>query len=254
MISKNRRKRVTRLHLKKYRDLEGLFIAEGDKVVEDLLSAGLRMEECWFCPATTQGKGNLPEFLRDHAHLCHEATPQDMSAVSQMTTPPGLLGVFVKPQIEGPDFTDWVVAVDRLQDPGNLGTLIRSCDWFGIRHLLCSEGTVDAFNHKVVQASMGAIARVNLHYLDLVKALETAPVPVYGTFLEGENVYTARIPVKGILLMGNESQGIHPDYGPLLKGRLHIPPQGVGQVESLNIGVAAGIFLSEIRRRDLANP
>jgi TrmH family RNA methyltransferase len=255
MVSKNRRKWVNRLHQKKYREQEGLFLAEGEKIIEELLTGGCELHECWI--SADNGEENTAAlieqrglgFLNGHLDQCLTASSQDMIAVSQMTQPPGVLAVFHQPQ-PGPIAEDqWIVAVDRLQDPGNFGTLIRSCDWFGIRHILASEGTVDTYNSKVVQSSMGALARVAVHRVDLPSRLKETDLPVLGTYMEGENLYTAEMPEAGILLMGNESQGIHQDYNGIISGRIRIPNYRKPCVESLNVGVAAAVILGEIRRR-----
>ncbi len=255
MVSKNRRKWVSRLHQKKYRDQEGLFLAEGEKITEELLAGGCELRECWI--STHQDEDNAArlmaekglDFLKVHADRCLTVSQGDMKTVSQMTQPPGLLAVFAMPRPGTIPEDQWMVAVDRLQDPGNFGTLIRSCDWFGIRHILASEGTVDTYNAKVVQSSMGALARVSVHRVDLKAQLEASRLPVWGTFVEGEPLYTADIPRAGILLLGNESQGIHPDYSGLIHGSLSIPAFCRPCVESLNVGVAAAVILAEIRRR-----
>ncbi len=255
MVSKNRRKWLSRLHQKKYREQEGLFLAEGENIIEEFLTGGCELRECWI--SADKGEENAAalieqkglDFLTGHLDQCLTASPRDMMAVSQMTQPPGLLAVFRQPQ-PGPLPEDqWMVAVDRLQDPGNFGTLVRSCDWFGIRHILASEGTVDTYNSKVVQSSMGALARVAVHRVDLLSKLKETGLPVWGTYTEGENLYAAEIPEAGILLMGNESQGIHPDYDGIIGSRIRIPNFQQPCVESLNVGVAAAIILAEIRRR-----
>lgn len=254
MVSKNRLKWISRLHRRKYRDQEGLFLAEGAKITEELLAGGFELLECWIVTPDRDGVQDRDplSFLGPHREKCLTVSSGELSAVSQLVQPSGVLSVFRKPAPGPLDFSDWVVAVDRLQDPGNLGTLIRSCDWFGIRHLLCSEGTVDVFNHKVVQASMGGLARVQVHYLDLERVLEEARVPVWGTYLDGENIYGQGFGGPGILLFGNESQGIRPDWDHLVDRRLRIPAFRAAHVESLNIGVSAGILMAELRRQQPA--
>ena len=149
---------------------------------------------------------------------------------------------------------DWVLALDDVQDPGNMGTIIRLADWFGIRDIFCSEATVDCFNPKVVQATMGAIARVRVHYVPLPKFLQrmsSEGIPVYGTFLEGENIYDAELPATGVLVMGNEGQGISAAVGQQTTHKLYIPsyPTDAETSESLNVAVATAVATAEIRRR-----
>ncbi|MBT8204306.1 MAG: RNA methyltransferase, partial [Eudoraea sp.] len=160
----------------------------------------------------------------------------------------GVLGVFEIPKPVEVEFSDWVLALDSIRDPGNLGTIIRLCDWFGIAHLLCSPDTVDAYNPKVLQATMGSIARVNLVYTDLSVILKSAPVPVYGAFMDGDSVYETKLPKNGILVLGNEARGISKDLSAVIGQKLGIPQYGQPTAESLNVATATGILLNEIRR------
>src|SRR5690606_9323670 len=145
--------------------------------------------------------------------------------------------------------TGLTVVLDNVRDPGNMGTIIRLCDWFGIKQLVCSESSVDIYNPKVVQATMGSIARVNVIYADLGAFLKDSAVPVYGTFMEGENIYTQKLPESGIIVMGNEANGIAPDIEALVSHKIAIPRFGdLQETESLNVATAAAIILSEFRR------
>ena len=144
--------------------------------------------------------------------------------------------------------TDWVVVLDAVRDPGNLGTIIRLCDWFGIKQLICSIDTVDCYNPKVLQATMGSIARVDLVYTDLLEYLKNTDVPILGAFMDGTSVYQKELPQKGILVMGNEANGISKEVGELVSERVSIPQFGDPSTESLNVATATAILLSEIRR------
>ena len=183
--------------------------------------------------------------------------PREMERISLLKTPSDILAV-----VEMPDYgstetflpEDWVLALDDVQDPGNMGTIIRLADWFGIRDIFCSEATVDCFNPKVVQATMGAIARVRVHYVPLPKFLQRMSsdgIPVYGTFLEGDNIYDTELPATGVLVMGNEGQGISTAVGQQTTRKLYIPsyPADAKTSESLNVAVATAVATAEIRRR-----
>ena len=179
----------------------------------------------------------------------------DMERMSQLSTPTQVLAVYEMPQVtfdENGLSSNLIIALDRVQDPGNLGTIIRIADWFGITDIVCSPETVDVYNPKVVQATMGAISRVKVHYLDLAELIKRNPdIPVYGTFLDGRNIYETSLTPHGIVVMGNEGQGISDEIGRLIKRRLFIPsyPQERPTSESLNVGMATAITVAEFRRR-----
>ena len=158
------------------------------------------------------------------------------------------MAIFKFPDIKPIDDREWILALDDIRDPGNLGTIIRLCDWFGIQHLVCSENTVDCFNPKVLQATMGSIARVNMVYTDLLQFITDYKGLVYGTFMDGEPVYNIKLPQKGILVMGNEANGISNEIKNKVDKKISIPQFGGKQTESLNVATAAAIFLNEIRR------
>ena len=142
------------------------------------------------------------------------------------------------------------MALDDVRDPGNMGTIIRLCDWFGVRQLVCSENTVDCFNPKVLQATMGSITRVNIVYTDLLQFIKSSELSVYGTFMDGENVHVTKMPEKGILVMGNEANGISKEIADLVNHKITIPQFGGQKTESLNVATATAIFLNEIRRSE----
>lgn len=244
------RKMVASLGNAKNRRQEGCFIAEGTKCVIDTL-AGFK---CRYLFATTS-------WIEQYRKLLPvEATPvkrQDLERMSQLTTPSQVIAVYEMPQYEFVETRlrdNLVIALDRVQDPGNLGTIMRVADWFGITDIICSPDTVDVYNPKVVQATMGAISRVKVSYLDLVSLIKRNPdVPVYGTFLDGRNIYETSLTPGGIVVMGNEGQGISAEVSRLITRRLFIPsyPSNVETSESLNVGMATAITISEFRRRIL---
>lgn len=237
MVAKSQIKRIVRLKQKKYRNQEGLFVVEGAKLVAEVLQAGLL--PCWLFAEETQ---SVPTFQ------AVVVSSSEMKQMSSLSTPSGVLGVFYKPQPRVVTFTDWVVALDTVRDPGNLGTLIRLCDWFGIQHLLCSEDTVDCYNPKVVQATMGSIARVNVVYSNLCAYLKGVSVPVYGACVEGVGIYGQELPKQGVLVLGNEARGISEAVAALVTQRIAIPSFGGRTAESLNVATAGAILLSELRR------
>lgn len=244
------RKMVASLGNAKNRRQEGCFIAEGTKCVIDTL-AGFK---CRYLFATTSW---IEQYGKQ---LPVEATPvkrQDLERMSQLTTPSQVIAVYEMPHDEFVETRlrdNLVIALDRVQDPGNLGTIMRVADWFGITDIICSPDTVDVYNPKVVQATMGAISRVKVSYLDLASLIKRNPdVPVYGTFLDGRNIYETSLTPGGIVVMGNEGQGISVEVSQLITRRLFIPsyPSNVETSESLNVGMATAITISEFRRRIL---
>lgn len=180
MVTKNQIKRIKSLHQKKYRKEHQLFIAEGVKVIEELLQSSFVLEHLY---VTNEENFEVEE------HKVTRVSQEELKKMSALTTTPNCLAVFHCLKNKAIDFSDWVVALDDIRDPGNLGTIIRLCDWFGIRHLICSTETVDVYNPKVIQATMGSVSRVNIEYTDLASLLSRVEVPVYGTFLGGENIY-----------------------------------------------------------------
>ena len=238
MVTKNQIKLVVNLKQKKYRTQHGLFVVEGEKSVKELLQAGMRPFQIFV---------DVPE----KEELFPEAELVDGRALKQMSSlkePNGILGVFHMPNHQKELKTDWVVVLDAVRDPGNLGTIIRLCDWFGIKQLICSIDTVDCYNPKVLQATMGSIARVDLVYTDLLEYLKNTDVPILGAFMDGTSVYQKELPQKGILVMGNEANGISKEVGELVSERVSIPQFGDPSTESLNVATATAILLSEIRR------
>jgi TrmH family RNA methyltransferase len=249
MISKAKIKLITSLSQKKFRDENNLFVAEGTKLVLDLMPAF----KCSLLVATAV-------WLSEHKHLSAteiiETDETELKKISNQKTSQGVLAVFEKPlyTFNWQELSQHLsLALDEVQDPGNLGTIVRIADWFGITDIFCSENSVDAFSPKTVQASMGALARVRVHSVSLVDFLKKChpKIPVYGTFMDGENIYESTLSKTGIIVMGNEGNGISPEVEKLVSERLLIPNFPVGQAtsESLNVGVATALVCGEFRRR-----
>lgn len=232
-LSKSQIKWVRSLQQKKNRDAEGVFVAEGKKCVEELRSA----------------------FELVLLVTPDNATEVEIAQMSNLRTPQGVIGVFRRRGDEARG-KELVVALDGVQDPGNLGTIIRTCDWFGVHDIYCSKDTADCYNPKVVQATMGALARVRVHYLDLepwLQEVQAAGLPLYGTLLEGRNMYEAGAIAdkgRGVIIMGNEGNGISPMIRELITHPIRIPsyPADAETSESLNVGIATAIVLAEFRR------
>ena len=237
MISKNQIKFVRQLEQKKYRKKEGLFVAEGPKVVGDLLRAGFKAHTIF---ATSEWESQGQTF--------QEVSDEELRRVSFLQHPQRVLALFSIPTESVPSVSSLSLALDDVQDPGNLGTIIRIADWFGIDTIYCSENTADAWSPKVVQATMGSIARVNIIYTDLQELISKAQVPVYGTLLDGQDIYTQELSKEGIIVMGNEGNGISAPIRKLINRRLLIPQFHEGP-ESLNVAIATAITCSEFRRR-----
>lgn len=240
MLSKNQIKLIRSLELRKNRKAEGLFVAEGPKVVGDLLRAS-------FKPYATYSTTERPDALliskSDLQRISFLQHPQEVLAVFHIPSPVS------RPQAEGNQLS---LALDGIQDPGNMGTIIRIADWFGINTVYCSPDTVDIYNPKVVQATMGSIAHVNIIYTDLLTLLEHADCPVYGTLLDGEDIYRQELSANGIIVMGNEGNGISQPVRRFITHKLYIPNFHAAEetAESLNVAIATAITCSEFRRRN----
>jgi len=250
MISKNKIKYIRSLELKKNRISERIFVAEGNKLVADMLPFYtcklLLAKPNWMA---TQGDIPAEELL--------VAEEDDIRKASFLKNPQDVLALFHYPEWnleEADPRKDLVLLLDGIQDPGNLGTIIRLADWFGIEHIVCSTDTADVFNPKTVQATMGALAHVKVHYTELagyIRHWKGNSAPVYGTFLDGDNLYGRSLTKNGLLIMGNEGNGVRPEIASLADERLYIPnyPQGRETAESLNVAIATAILCSEFRRR-----
>ena len=240
MVSKNQIKLITGLQQKKYRKQHQLFFAEGLKVVQELLKSNFELEHLFTVDDVFTG---VPR------HKVTLITEAELNKISALTTPNTCLGLFVIPEEKPLRHDGLVVALDDVRDPGNLGTIIRLCDWFGITQLVCSEQCVDVYNPKVVMATMGSLSRVNVIYTDLAAFLAETALPIFGTFMDGENIYEQPLPQEGVIIMGNEANGISAEIEKLVANKVAIPRFGnLQQTESLNVATAAAIILSEFRR------
>ena len=252
MISKAHIKEVRLLHQKKFREENGLFIAEGPKVVNELLNSKYKLKEV-FC---------TDEFrIQNIEFRINKITEKELGQISALTTPNQVLGVFEipSPLVSRPSSfsLELLIALDDIRDPGNLGTIIRIADWFGIHHIICSENCVDIYNPKVVQASMGSIARVNVFYENLASFFNDSRImnkelKIYAATLDGKNIYTEQLPDKGIILIGNESKGISGNVLQFVTHKVSIPNFSP-KTDSLNAAVATAIICSEFRRNNKLN-
>ncbi|GAA4270748.1 RNA methyltransferase [Aquimarina gracilis] len=242
MVSKNQKKLIKSLYQKKYRKQHRLFVAEGKKVIKELLEANLNLHSLY----TTDDVF----FEIDKKSLSHISL-DELKQISFLTTPQTALAVFHIPEEKRMNSTGLIMALDNVRDPGNLGTIIRLCDWFGVKDLVCSKETVDCFNPKVIQATMGSITRVNINYLDLKEFLESRKEgnTIFGTFMNGDNIYDTSLPENGIIVMGNEANGISKPIEEIIDQKITIPQFGDAQkTESLNVATASAIVLSEFKR------
>jgi TrmH family RNA methyltransferase len=238
LISKSQTKLITSLHQKKYRDQTGLFVAEGPKVIAELLDEGLKLH--WLFTTVDSQVTNDNNF---------QITETELKKISFLKTANTSLAVFEKPKPQSLQDSGLIVALDAIRDPGNLGTIIRLCDWFGVQQILCSEDTADCFNPKVVQATMGSLARVQVHYLSLLDFFNKTKLPIYGGFMDGKNVYSEELQKEGIVLVGNEANGISAELTQKITHKITIPRFGkIQKTESLNVATATAILLSEFRR------
>jgi len=240
MVSKNQIKLITGLQQKKYRHAHGLFFAEGIKVIRELLQSDFELEHLYVSEKLFE---EVPPSMKT---LIGE---NELRKISALATPNNCLALFRIP-LEKPLIQEGlIIALDDIRDPGNLGTIMRLCDWFGVSQLVCSMGTVDVYNPKVVQATMGSLSRVSVLYIDLDAFLADARLPAFGTFMDGKNIYSESFPAEGIIVFGNEANGISESVAKVITKRIAIPRFGkLQQTESLNVAAAVAIVLSEFRR------
>ena len=237
-LTKNHIKLITSLQQKKYRQKHKLFVAEGVKVVEELLNSTFKAEQLF---VTEEYCSNFENTIT--------VTNVELKKISQLKTPNKVLGLFKIPEIINKENEGLIVALDAINDPGNLGTIIRLCDWFGVSKLVCSTDTVDCYNQKVVQASMGSLARVHISFVDLSAFLIATNLPSFIADMDGENVYTSNLPKNAILIMGNEANGISERIKEVVDSKISIPRFGeIQETESLNVATATAILLSEFKR------
>jgi TrmH family RNA methyltransferase len=259
MLSKNKIKFINSLKKKKNRINKRLFLVEGEKINYELFDSCYRIYETF---ATESYISKLPRNKRSSSQYFHSITERELQKISDLKTPNKVLSVVEIPElsISSEEIKNSLsLVLDRINDPGNLGTIIRTADWFGIKQIFCSSDSVDMYNPKVIQATMGAFTRVNVFYENLKAFLsqyqDLKDFPIYGTFLEGDNIYNSSLRKKGLIVMGSESHGISEELSSYIHQKLYIPPYFPNnqshQSESLNLSVATGIICSEFRKRSL---
>jgi len=252
MISKQKIEMIRSLKERTVREKEGIFVAEGPKLVHDLLRTALEPLEIFL---TANGLATMEKNFTSVEVIV--ISDKEMERISAFKNPSSVLALFRKPQVDPVSketFQGLNLVLDCVQDPGNLGTIVRMADWFGISSLFCSGDCADLYNPKCVQSTMGALARVQVHYLDLAGLLKEAcelQIPVYGAYMDGESVFETELSTKAMIVMGSEGQGISPELSPYLTKKISIPafPAGHRELESLNVAVSASIICAEFRRR-----
>ncbi len=238
LVSKSQIKLISSLQQKKYRNKWGLFVAEGPKVIKELIVAGLKTHSVY---STIEGLFDLTE-----TQLVSE---KELEKISFLKNANNSVALFEIPKSKVCSEKGLILALDAVRDPGNLGTIIRLCDWFGVSKLICSHDTVDCYNPKVIQATMGSIARLNIQYVNLNEYISESKLPVFASEMKGENIYKKRLPENAIVILGNEANGISEEVLNLVKNKIAIPQFGkVQETESLNVATATSIILSEFKR------
>lgn len=247
-LSKNKISYITSLKEKKFRNQHQTFVAEGSKLILDLIQS----MKCQLLVLSDDIKDNIAEIVAEEIII---APQYELKKASHLATPPDAIAVFYQSQHDytAIDYSKKLnLILDGVQDPGNVGTIIRIADWFGIDNIFCSHDTADVYNTKTVQATMGALARVNMHYINIVDIFAQHPnSPIYGTFLNGENIYQESLSNQGFIVMGSEGKGIRPEIEQLITNKLYIPnfSTNITTSESLNVAVATAVVCSEFRRR-----
>jgi len=240
MVSDKQIKIIKSLKLKKNRIKHNLFVAEGDKSILELITADFNINSLYSINRQIEGVKNSVIQL----------SKPELNKISNLSNPKNSLGVFEIPKPKKINYNKLIIGLDNISDPGNLGTIIRLCDWFGLEDLICSFDTVDCYNPKVIQASMGSISRVNITYLDLQKTLENNSLKTYGTYMQGDSIFEIDEIKNGVILFGNEANGINPNLSKVIDKRLSIPRFGkLKKTESLNVANALSIVLSENSRK-----
>ena len=241
-LSKNHIKLITSLQQKKYRQKHQLFVAEGIKVVKEFLNSSFILDRIFVTDI---------DFLDDTISndKIIKISEIELKKISQLKSPNKVLALFQIPEQDEIIDNRLTVVLDEINDPGNLGTIIRLCDWFGVSQLVCSKNTVDCYNQKVVQASMGSLTRIPITYLDIVDFVKNTELPVFTADMDGDNVYKTELPKEAVLVMGNEANGVSSVIMQLVKNKIAIPRFGnIQETESLNVATATAILLSEFRR------
>jgi len=246
MISNNQIKFLRSLHLKKNRDAQGMFLIEGDKIVEEAINEKIAIENIYASSSWLDENQSL--LGGGLSNSCVEVDQKTLQKIGQLSTVNRVVAVVKRSKsssMETLNNDQWIIALDRVQDPGNLGTIIRTADWFGIKNIICSKGCVEVYNPKVIQSTMGSVFRVNVQTEDLVELVNSSlekTIPIYGAALTGKSLVEMKNVKPGILLFGNESKGLSSELLELVSHQLLIP--GSGQAESLNVAIAAGIIMA----------
>lgn len=236
MLTKNHIKLITSLKQKKFRTQHNLFVVEGVKGINEFLNSPFKLRELF----SVDDIFNI-DFIK--------ISDKDLNRISNLKSPNKALALFEIPNRITASESGLTLVLDDVRDPGNLGTIIRLCDWFGIQNLVCSLETVDCYNPKVVQATMGSLTRVNINYVNLESYVDANDKPVFGTFMDGINIYEQTLPQEGLIILGNEANGISPAIQKLVDQRIAIPRFGnLKATESLNVATATAIVLSEFKR------
>ena len=241
MLSKNQIKLIKSLAQKKFRSQHGLFTVEGVKGITEFVNSSFRLQHIYTANSVFDVESNALTIIGE----------SDLKRISQLKNPNTAVGVFEISKPKPINKSKLIIALDDVQDPGNLGTIIRLCDWFGVSDLVCNGNTVDCYNPKVVQATMGSLTRVNVSYIDLESFISEYEHEIYGTFMDGENIYSKELSGAGILVMGNEGKGISQSIEDLVTKRISIPKFGEKATESLNVATATAICLSEFMRKTI---
>ena len=237
-LSKNHLKLITSLSQKKYRQKHKLFAVEGVKVVHEFLNSSFELDILF---STETSFSHLNNYI--------EISEQELNKISRLKTPNKVLALFKIPEQQRVAPAGLIIALDTINDPGNLGAIIRLCDWFGVEQLVCSKETVDCYNTKVIQASMGSLTRIVIHYTDLKEYFEGLSIPIFIADMEGENIYNTQLPSSAVLVMGNEANGVSESRRNIVDAKISIPRFGnYQQTESLNVATATAILLSEFKR------
>ncbi|EDP71490.1 rRNA methylase [Flavobacteriales bacterium ALC-1] len=242
MVTKHQIKLIKSLSLKKNRQELGLFIVEGVKGISEFLNSDFQLEKLFTTKLIFEASSDQTI----------EVSETELKKISSLKNPNTALAIFKTPKPTLPENVGLIIALDAIRDPGNLGTIIRLCDWYGVKDLVCSTNTVDCYNSKVVQATMGSLTRVNVNYLDLESYLESTKVDVFGAFMNGENIYATNLPNEGVIILGNEANGISEIIASKVDRQITIPQFGENKsTESLNVANATAIILSEFSRRTI---
>ena len=246
-MTTNELKRLTSLHVDKFRREQQSFLVEGPKLLEELLRSNFIVKAIYALSEWEEQATDVPQNVD-----IVKVSPKELSRISQLKTPNQLVAevAMKKNAHQPPSGKEWIIALDNINNPGNLGTIIRTADWFGFQHIVCSSNCADFYNPKVLQSTMGSFTRINVYYTDLEQwlSVETQKTPLYGATMDGDSLYDVSFPKNGILLIGNESHGISKNLHPFITQKIKIPAYG-GGAESLNASIATAVIAAEVRRR-----